>query len=191
MRRMSFISSIVSFYSYLRNIFIDMRFFQFQYRPMSVSELDEVSFWFTLFYMVNLLYLLLFTVFASPPPIPKINFVCEKTNVTYFVDKIKTSFEIDICKNHLGQFFSKNCADGCKFLSLLNNKEFLKITTDGYGSPGGQICRKLGFSSKIVEFSFKGSKIENISLCFLSDKNDTLVSTGFLFDLSNNIKAAP
>lgn len=93
----------------------------------------------------------------------------------------------NLCQNEYGQFFEKNCADGCEFAKALKSRGEVDIQDAVVGSPGGQICKELGFNAEMVDIEFKGKKIQNVDLCFTKDKF-SYVSTGFLRDLEGDLE---
>lgn len=93
----------------------------------------------------------------------------------------------EICQNEYSQFFTKNCADGCEFSKALSKHGQVDIEDATVGSPGGQICKELGFEAQIVEIEFRDKKNSNVDVCFSKDKS-SFVSTGFLRDLEGDLE---
>ena len=107
---------------------------------------------------------------------------CEKIEITYKLSNQINKINADVCTNSYGQYYSKNCTEGCEFKEALGNNKNIKISTDGMGSPGARVCSQLGYRSYRVEFIFKGKSVKNLSLCF-SESKESFVSAAFLADL--------
>ena len=110
---------------------------------------------------------------------------CDKAEITYKLNKNVNRLALQVCQNELGQFYSANCKDGCEFKKLYLDKKIQESET-ATQTPGAGICNKIGFDSFISDIKFKNLSIQNIELCFNSDKSK-LLSRAFLSDLARTL----
>lgn len=111
---------------------------------------------------------------------------CGNAEISYKLQNKVTTIEVEACTNKYGQFFSKTCEDGCEFKTTLATYSIPTQNTN-YGTPGGNICSKLGYTSYVGKIKLNSKVTENIDFCFGSN-NKSFVSTGFLSDLSRKVK---
>ena len=110
---------------------------------------------------------------------------CDQAIISYKLNKKLNSFNLQVCRNDLGQFYSVNCKDGCEFKKLYVDKK-IQLSETATQSPGAGICNKIGLDSFISDIKFKTLTLQNIELCFNADKSKIL-SRAFLSDLARSL----
>ena len=129
----------------------------------------------------------LFILFTAFTAIAADSLNCAEGKITTKTRTNTVTVVANLCQNEYGQFFAKQCADGCEFSKALKSQGQVDVQDAVVGSPGGQICSELGFDAEIADIEFKGKKTLNVDLCFTKNRS-SYVSTGFLRDLEGDLE---